>query len=143
MSKGINKAILVGNLGNDPEIRQGKSGSFTTCSLATSSSWKDANGQEQSKTEWHNVVAYGRLGEIMGQYLKKGSKIYVEGSIRTSQWRDDNGQDRYTTQIVAREMQMLDSKGANSGDSYNKPAQPKRSARQQSQGDISREAPPF
>ena len=143
MSKGINKAILVGNLGNDPEIRQGKSGSFTTCSLATSSSWKDANGQEQSKTEWHNVVAYGRLGEIMGQYLKKGSKIYVEGSIRTSQWRDDNGQDRYSTQIVAREMQMLDSKGANSGDSYNKPAQPKRSARQQSQGDMSREAPPF
>ena len=142
MSKGINKAILVGNLGNDPEIRQGKSGSFTTCSLATSSSWKDANGQEQSKTEWHNVVAYGRLGEIMGQYLKKGSKIYVEGSIRTSQWRDDNGQDRYSTQIVAREMQMLDSKGANSGDSYNKPAQPKRSARQQSQGDMSREAPP-
>ena len=143
MSKGINKAILVGNLGNDPEIRQGKSGSFTTCSVATSSGWKDANGQEQSKTEWHNVVAYGRLGEIMGQYLKKGSKIYVEGSIRTSQWRDDNGQDRYSTQIVAREMQMLDSKGANSGDSYNKPAQPKRSARQQSQGDISREAPPF
>lgn len=143
MSKGINKAILVGNLGNDPEIRQGNAGAFTTCSLATSSSWKDANGQEQSKTEWHNVVAYGRLGEIMGQYLKKGSKIYVEGSIRTSQWRDDNGQDRYSTQIVAREMQMLDSKGANSGDSYSKPAQPKRSARQQSQGDMSREAPPF
>lgn len=143
MSKGINKAILVGNLGNDPEIRQGKSGAFTTCSLATSSSWKDAQGQEQSKTEWHNVVAYGRLGEIMGQYLKKGSKIYVEGSIRTSQWRDDNGQDRFSTQIVAREMQMLDSKGANSGNSYGKPEQPKRAARQQGQGDMSRAAPPF
>ena len=143
MSRGINKAILVGNLGNDPEVRQGNNGAFTKCTLATSSSWKDANGQEQSKTEWHNVVAYGRLGEIMGQYLKKGSKVYVEGSIRTSQWRDDKGQDRYTTQIVAREMQMLDSKGGSSGDSYNKPSQPKRAARQQAQGDIPREAPPF
>jgi single-strand DNA-binding protein len=110
MSRGVNKAILLGNLGDDPLVRSGNAGSFTTLTRATSSSWKDKAGQEQSKTEWHNVVAYGALGEIMGKYLRKGSKVYIEGPIQTRKWQDDKGQDRFSTQIVAKEMQMLDSK---------------------------------
>jgi len=137
MSRGINKVILVGNLGDDPQVRQGKSGNFTTFSVATSSSYKDATGQEQSNTERHDLVAYKRIGEICGQYLKKGSKIYVEGSLTTRTWQDQQtGQDRSKTSIVVREMQMLDSKGGG-GQSYNKPA-PK-----QSYGEGNRERPPW
>jgi single-strand DNA-binding protein len=137
MSRGINKVILVGNLGDDPQVRQGKSGNFTTFSVATSSSYKDATGQEQSNTEWHDLVAYKRIGEICGQYLKKGSKVYIEGSLSTRTWQDQQtGQDRSKTSIVVREMQMLDSKGGG-GQSYNKPAQ------KQSYGEGNRERPPW
>ena len=106
--KGINKVILIGNLGNDPETHEGK---ITNISLATSESWTDKNtGSKQERTEWHRVVFFNRLSEIAAQYLSKGSKVYIEGSIRTRQWEDKTGQKRYSTAIVAREMQMLDSK---------------------------------
>ena len=115
MSRGVNKAIIVGNLGNDPETRYTASGSaVTNITVATSESWKDKQtGQQQEKTEWHRVVFYGKLAEIAGQYLRKGSKIYIEGSLETNKWQDNQGQDRYTTQIKARDMQMLDSRGDN------------------------------
>lgn len=111
--RGINKVILVGNLGQDPETRFTQDGkAITNCSIATSESWKDKQtGQEQSRTEWHRVVFFNRLGEIAGEYLKKGSKVYVEGSLRTRKWQNKEGQDQYTTEIVASEMQMLDSRG--------------------------------
>lgn len=113
--RGINKVILVGNLGNDPETRYMPNGNaVTNVSLATSESWKDKqSGQMQERTEWHRVVFFNRLAEIAGEYLKKGSKVYVEGSLRTRKWQDQNGNDRYTTEIVASEMQMLDSRGDN------------------------------
>lgn len=112
-SRGVNKVILVGNLGADPETRfMPSGGSVTNVRLATSETWKDKQtGQPQERTEWHRVVFFNRLAEIAGEYLKKGSKIYVEGSIRTRKWQDQSGQDRYTTEIVGNEMQMLDSRG--------------------------------
>lgn len=111
--RGINKVILVGNLGNDPEVRYMPSGgAVTNISIATSESWKDKQtGQMQERTEWHRVVFFNRLGEIAGQYLRKGSKVYVEGRLQTRKWQDQNGVDKYTTEIVANEMQMLDSRG--------------------------------
>lgn len=114
MARGINKVILVGNLGADPETRYMPNGNaVTNVSIATSDSWKDKQtGEQQERTEWHRVVFFNRLGEIAGEYLKKGSKIYVEGAIRTRKWQDKNGQDRYSTEIVASEMQMLDSRGS-------------------------------
>lgn len=118
MSKGINKVIIVGNLGNDPEVRYTPAGTaVANISVATSESWKDKQtGEQQERTEWHRIVGFNRLGEIMGEYLRKGSKVYVEGSIRTRKWQDKDGQDRYTTEIVASEMQMLDGKSeANTG----------------------------
>jgi single-strand DNA-binding protein len=116
MARGINKVILIGNLGRDPETRYMPSGgAVTNVTLATSENWKDKNtGEQQERTEWHRVVFFNRLGEIAGEYLKKGSKIYVEGSLRTRKWQGQDGQDRYTTEIVANEMQMLDSKGGGS-----------------------------
>lgn len=120
MARGINKVILIGNLGQDPEIKSTANGAaIANFSVATSESWKDkATGQQQERTEWHRVVAFNRLAEIIGQYVKKGSKIYIEGSLRTRKWQDQNGQDRYTTEIVANEMQMLDSRGGAGGGSY-------------------------
>ena len=120
MARGINKVILIGNLGNDPETRYTQSGSaVTNISLATSDTWKDKQtGQPQERTEWHRVVFFNRLAEIAGEYLRKGSKVYIEGSLRTRKWQDQSGQDRYTTEIVANEMQMLDSRGASQGGSY-------------------------
>ena len=117
MARGINKVILVGNLGNDPEVRATASGSrIANISIATSESWMDKNtGQRQERTEWHRVVFFNRLAEIVEQYLTKGSKVYVEGSLRTRKWQDQNGQDRYTTEIVAGDMQMLDSRGGAPG----------------------------
>ena len=112
MSKGINKVILVGNLGNDPETNFLPSGgAVTNISIATSESWKDKNtGQQQERTDWHRVVFFNRLAEIAGEYLRKGSKVYVEGSLRTRKWQDKaTGADRYSTEIVGAEMQMLDS----------------------------------
>lgn len=120
MARGINKVILIGNLGNDPETRYTQSGSaVTNISLATSESWKDKQtGQPQERTEWHRVVFFNRLAEIAGEYLRKGSKVYIEGSLRTRKWQDQSGQDRYTTEIVANEMQMLDSRGGGQGAPY-------------------------
>ena len=118
MARGINKVILIGNLGKDPDVRYMPSGSaVTNVTIATSESWKDKQtGEKQERTEWHNVVFFNRLGEIAGEYLKKGSKVYVEGSLRTRKWQDKtSGQDRYTTEIVANEMQMLDSRGGSGG----------------------------
>jgi len=117
MARGVNKVILVGNLGGDPEQRSMPSGNaVTNVTIATSESWKDKQtGQQQERTEWHRVVFFNRLAEIAGQYLRKGSKIYIEGSLRTRKWQDQNGADRYTTEIVASEMQMLDSRGAQDG----------------------------
>ncbi len=114
MARGINKVILVGNIGQDPETRfSGAGAAITNISVATSQSWKDKNtGEQQERTEWHRVVFFNRLAEIAGEYLKKGSKVYIEGSLRTRKWQDQNGQDRYTTEIVANEMQMLDSRGS-------------------------------
>lgn len=117
-SRGINKVILVGNLGNDPEHRMLPSGgAVTNISIATSEAWKDKNtGQQQERTEWHRVVFFNRLAEIAAEYLRKGSKVYVEGSLRTRKWQDQqSGQDRYSTEIVASEMQMLDSRGGDGG----------------------------
>jgi len=117
MARGINKVILIGNLGRDPEVRYMPSGSaVANVSVATSDSWRDKqSGELQERTEWHNVVFFGKLAEIAGEYLKKGSKVFVEGSLRTRKWQDKAGADRYTTEIVANEMQMLDSRGAGSG----------------------------
>ena len=112
MKKGINKCIILGNLGQDPKIQHMPSGgAVTNISVATSESWKDKNtGEQATKAEWHRIVFFNKLAEIAGQYLKKGSKVYIEGSLRTRAW-DKDGEKRYTTEIVANEMQMLDSKG--------------------------------
>lgn len=117
MARGINKVILIGNLGNDPEVRYMPNGNaVATVSVATTEGWKDKQtGERQERTEWHRVVFFNRLGEIAGEYLRKGSKVYVEGSLRTRKWQDKNGQDRYTTEIVGNEMQMLDSRGDTAG----------------------------
>jgi len=125
MARGINKVILIGNLGKDPETRYMPSGgAVTNVTLATSESWKDKNsGEQQERTEWHRVVFFNRLGEIAGEYLKKGSKIYVEGSLRTRKWQGQDGQDRYTTEIVANEMQMLDSRGGSAAYDASAPSQ--------------------
>lgn len=109
---GINKVILVGNLGDDPETKYLPSGgAVTNISLATSESWKDKQtGQQQERTEWHKVVFFNKLAEIAGEYLRKGRKVYVEGSLRTRKWQDQNGQDRWTTEIVASDMLLIDGK---------------------------------
>lgn len=116
MARGINKVILVGNIGSDPEVRYMPNGNaVTTLSLATSESWKDKQtGERQERTEWHRVVCFNRLGEIAGEYVRKGTKLYAEGSLRTRKWQDQQGQDRYTTEIVASDIQMLDSRGQSS-----------------------------
>lgn len=113
MSRGINKVILIGNCGQDPETRYSAVGAAVTrLSLATSETWKDKQtGQNQERTEWHRIVFFNRLAEIAGEYLKKGSKVYIEGSLRTNKWQDQQGQDRFTTEIVASQMQMLDGRG--------------------------------
>jgi len=117
MARGVNKVILIGNLGKDPETRYMPSGgSVTNITLATSESWNDRNsGQRQERTEWHRVVFFNKLAEIAGQYLTKGSKVYVEGALRTRKWQDKEGRDQYTTEIVADEMQMLDSRSGSGG----------------------------
>lgn len=119
MSRGtVNKVILIGNLGADPEVRyMPNGGAVTTIRIATTEAWKDKNtGQPQERTEWHRVVFYQRLAEIAGEYLKKGSKVYLEGSLRTQQWEKE-GQKHYTTDVIANEMQMLDRAGDNQGQS--------------------------
>ena len=119
MARGINKVILVGNLGQDPEMKYTASGvAIANISVATTDSWSDKQtGEKVTKTEWHRVVAFQRLAEIMGEYLKKGSQVYIEGKLQTRKWQDQNGQDRYTTEVVANDMQMLGSRGGEGGGS--------------------------
>jgi single-strand DNA-binding protein len=117
-SRGINKVILIGNLGADPEVRyMPNGGAVATIRLATSETWKDQSGQQQERTEWHRVVLFRRLGEIAGEYLKKGARVYIEGSLRTQQW-EKNGEKRFTTEIVANDMQMLDRAGGGGGGDF-------------------------
>jgi single-strand DNA-binding protein len=132
MARGVNKVILVGNLGADPETRYTASGAaITNIRIATSESWRDKQtGENQERTEWHRVVFFSRLAEIAGEYLRKGSQVYIEGSLRTRKWQGQDGQDRYTTEVVANEMQMLGGRGgeadqrpAGGGFRDNKPAQ--------------------
>jgi single-strand DNA-binding protein len=125
MARGVNKAIIVGNLGRDPEVRYSANGNaIANVTVATTDSWRDKqSGERQERTEWHRVVFFGRLAEIAGEYLKKGSQVYVEGRLQTRKWEDQSGQERYTTEIVAAEMQMLGGRGSadaseSSGDSH-------------------------
>lgn len=124
--QGVNKVFVLGNLGADPEVRHSSNGvSITTMSVATKESWKDQSGQKQEKTEWHKIVLFKRLGEIAAQYLKKGSKVFVEGSLRTDKWTDGNGVERHATKIIASSIQLLDSKDnsfkeSNNDSGYNK-----------------------
>ena len=117
MARGINKVILIGNLGRDPETRYTQSGSaVTNLRIATSDSWRDRETNEQhERTEWHTVVCFARLGEIAGEYLRKGSKVYIEGRLQTSSWEAQDGQTRYRTEVIARDLQMLDPRGAGGG----------------------------
>ncbi len=125
MSRGqVNKVIIVGNLGQDPEVRYMPNGNaVANFTVATSESWKDQQGQMQERTEWHRIVQYRRLAEIAGEYLRKGSKVYLEGRLQTRECQDQQGQKRYTTEIIANEMQMLDSRPAGAGGNMGAPAQ--------------------
>jgi single-strand DNA-binding protein len=139
-SKGVNKVILVGNLGKDPEVRYTQNGkAITTLALATSESWKDQSGQIQEKTEWHRVSIFGKLAEIAGEYLKKGSQVYIEGKLQTSKWQNKEGQDQYTTEIVLDPfngvMQMLGSKGGGQSEGgFQGQQRPAAAPQQQNQG---------
>ncbi|WFM71015.1 single-stranded DNA-binding protein [Halomonas sp. CKK8] len=117
MARGVNKVILIGNLGQDPEVRFTPSGTaVANLNLATTDTWMDKqSGQRQERTEWHRIVLFNKTAEIAQQYLKKGSKVYIEGRLQTRKWQDQNGQDKYTTEIVANDMQMLDSRGGDFG----------------------------
>jgi single-strand DNA-binding protein len=143
MARGVNKVILVGNLGADPETRYTASGAaITNIRIATSESWRDKQtGENQERTEWHRVVFFSRLAEIAGEYLRKGSQVYVEGALRTRKWQGQDGQDRYTTEIVGNEMQMLGGRGgeasakpAGGGFRDSAPAQPAQQGEQGQQG---------
>lgn len=118
MARGVNKVILIGNLGNDPEVRYTPNGNaVANVTLATSMTWRDKqSGELQERTEWHRIVFFNRLAEIVGEYLRKGSKIYIEGSLRTRKWQDKTGIDRYTTEVIANEMHMLDSRQNNNAE---------------------------
>jgi len=117
MARGINKVILIGNLGQDPETRTMPSGmTVANLRIATSENWKDKQtGEQKERTEWHTVACFGRLGEIAGEYLRKGSQVYIEGSLRTRKWQDKEGKDRYSTEVIADEMQMLGGRGGAGG----------------------------
>ena len=126
MARGVNKVILIGNLGNDPDIRYTASGAaVANISLATTASWRDKeSGEQQERTEWHRVVFFSRLAEIVGEYLRKGSKVYIEGRLQTNKWQDKEGNDRYTTEIIAGDMQMLDSKESSGAAEFNQTTAP-------------------
>jgi len=130
----INKVILVGNLGQDPEVKYMPSGgAVTNISIATTDTWKDkSTGEKKENTEWHRVVFFNRLAEIVGEYLRKGSQVYIEGNLRTRKWQDQNGVDKYTTEIVAREMQMLGGRAGGSSDFA--PSQQQQGQQQSQQG---------
>lgn len=135
MARGVNKVILIGNLGQDPEVKYMPNGNaVANITVATSESWKDKNtGENIDKTEWHRVVFFRRLAEIAGEYLKKGSKVYIEGKLQTRKWQDKNGKDNWTTEIIANEMQMLDSRGGGSSDFNQNQGAPSQSAPQSEQ----------
>ena len=130
MARGVNKVILVGNLGADPDTRYMPSGkAVTNIRVATSESWKDRQtGDMQERTEWHSIVMYDKLGEIAAEYLRKGSQVYIEGKIRTRKWQDKEGKDRYTTEVIADQMQMLGSRGGGGG-APSEPREPRSSSR--------------
>ena len=134
MARGVNKVILVGNLGKDPEVRYMPNGNaVANITLATTESWKDKqSGEQQEKTEWHRIVMFRRLGEIAGEYLKKGSQVYIEGKLQTRKWQDDSGNDRYTTEIVANEMQMLGGRGGGGSAGFSSDSAPAQAAPAQS-----------
>jgi single-strand DNA-binding protein len=131
MARGVNKVILVGNLGADPDTRYMPSGkAVTNIRVATSESWKDRQtGDMQERTEWHSIVMYDKLGEIAAEYLRKGSQVYIEGKIRTRKWQDKEGKDRYTTEVIADQMQMLGSRGGGGG-APSEPREPRTTSRQ-------------
>lgn len=133
MARGVNKVILIGHLGAAPETRyMPNGGAVANVTLATSESWKDKQtGQVQDRTEWHRVVFFNRLAEIAGEYLQKGAKVFIEGSLRTRKWQDKSGNDKYTTEIVANELQMLDSKGSSNANYNNDSSSQKEPARQE------------
>lgn len=137
MARGVNKVTLIGNLGADPEIRYTANGSaVANVRLATAESWRDReSGEQQERTEWHRVVFFSRLAEIVGEYLKKGSQVYIEGRLQTRKWQDRDGNDRYTTEIVANEMQMLGGRGGGGGGGFDAPSN------QTSQGQSASPAP--
>lgn len=147
MARGINKVIIIGNLGNDPECKHMPSGgAVTNITVATSEHWKDKqtskpNERYKERTEWHKVVFFNSLAEIAGEYLKKGSKVYIEGALRTHKWQDKSGQDRYTTQIVASEMQMMDSRGQGVHQNQNQNQAPAQQAPQQAASQQAPQAP--
>ena len=119
MARGVNKVILIGNSGADPELRYTPGGTaVSNFSIATNESWTDSSGERQERTEWHRIVVWGRLAEICNQYLRKGSKVYIEGKLQTRSWEGQDGVKRYTTEVVARDMQMLDSRGEMDGMDY-------------------------
>ncbi len=149
MSRGVNKVILVGNIGGDPEVKYLPSGgAVTNITVATSDQWKDKNtGERQEKTEWHRVVAFNRLAEIIGEYVRKGSQVYIEGRLQTRKWQGQDGRDNYTTEIVASDLQMLGARGSGGGGQYDqgsgggRPAQ-QRPAAQNSKPSQQQQPPP-
>lgn len=142
MSTGVNKVILVGFLGRDPEVRYTKSGqAVASFSLATSEKWTGKDGNKEEKTEWHRIVAWGKLGEICGEYLSKGKQIYIEGRLQTREWEDNDGNKKQTTEIVANNMTMLGQAGGSDHQSSNKPPQEKQAY--QEQGDFEEDDIPF
>lgn len=121
----INKVILIGNLGADPEVRYSQSGTaVANFRMATTETWKKQDGSKEEITEWHRIVAFKRLAEICGEYLSKGSRVYIEGKLQTRKWQDKSGQDRYTTEIIANEMKMLSPRGSSEGGNYRADEQP-------------------
>ena len=145
MSRGVNKVILVGNLGQKPEIRYTKdSKPIASFSIATSESWKDkTTGDMVEKTEWHNVTFFGRIAEVAEQYLDKGSKVFVEGKLQTDKWEDENGNKRSATKIIGNNMQMLDSRGSNNSSSFDESSSPQNEAPASQEGSFSEEDIPF
>ena len=122
----VNKVILIGNLGKDPEVRYMPSGeAITNINIATTDNWKDKNGEKQERTEWHRIAFFGKLAEIAGEYLKKGNPVYIEGRLQTRKWQDKEGKERYTTEIVAEKMQMLGSRGGGSDTPYSADSAPR------------------
>ena len=145
MSRGVNKVILVGNLGQKPEIRYTKdSKPIASFSIATSESWKDkTTGDMVEKTEWHNVTFFGRIAEVAEQYLDKGSKVFVEGKLQTDKWEDENGNKRSATKIIGNNMQMLDSRGSNNSSSFDESSSVQNEASASQEGSFSEEDIPF